>query len=54
MFVGYGTALDTFAEVLAAASQVGTDVVFNFGNGGLITLQNVRLTDLAQNDFRFA
>jgi Ca2+-binding RTX toxin-like protein len=53
MFVGYGAALDTFAEVLAAASQVGPDVVFNFGNEGL-TLQNVRLVDLQQNDFKFA
>jgi large repetitive protein len=53
LFVGYGTAFDTFAEVLAAASQVGTDVVFNLADDD-VRLQNVALVDLQQNDFKFS
>ncbi len=30
---GYGAALDSFAEILAASSQVGADTVINLGGG---------------------
>lgn len=36
-------------DALALASQVGTDVVFNFGGGHTLTVKNVTLAQL-QND----
>ena len=50
---GRGTAVDTLAEVLALSSQVGADVVINFGGGDTITLQNVTLASLDASDFLF-
>lgn len=49
-----GAAYHTVGEVMAAARQVGSDTVFNFGNLGSITLQNVALTSLTADDFLFA
>ncbi len=44
--------LNSFAGVLAAASQVGNAVVFRFGTDTL-TLQNTRLSEIDNGDFFF-
>jgi Ca2+-binding RTX toxin-like protein len=49
-----GGAYDSFAEVIAVASQVNADTVFDFGGLDCITLQNVRLASLNADDFLFA
>ncbi len=48
-----GPAFDTFAEVLAATSDVGGDAVIDFGGGDQITLQGVTTANLHQDDFVF-
>ncbi|KQT60723.1 MULTISPECIES: hypothetical protein [unclassified Aureimonas] len=48
------TAFDTFAEVYAAATQVGANTVINFGTLGDITLSNVTKTALTADNFVFA
>lgn len=50
---GYGAAIDTFAEAFALATQVGADVMFDFGGGDVVTLRNVVLADLDAGDFLF-
>ena len=50
---GFGAALDTFAELLSAATQVGADIVFNFGGGDSLTLKNIALASLDSGDFQF-
>jgi GH24 family phage-related lysozyme (muramidase) len=52
-FVGYGPALDSFAEVLAATTQFGADAVVNLGGGASITLAGVQKSSLAADDFIF-
>ncbi|MBN7809279.1 hemolysin [Agrobacterium rosae] len=47
------TAFDTFAEVYAASSQVGSDTVINLGSLGDITLANVTKTALVASNFEF-
>jgi Ca2+-binding RTX toxin-like protein len=42
-----------YASVLAAAAQVGSDVVISDGNGNTITLQNVDLAALTADNFEF-
>ncbi|MDF0585064.1 calcium-binding protein, partial [Bradyrhizobium yuanmingense] len=42
-----------FASVIAAASQVGSDVVISLGNGDSLTLQNVDLAALTADNFEF-
>ena len=49
-----GAAFDTAAEVLAVASQVGSNVVFGFGGGNTLTLSNATRGNLHQNDFLFS
>ncbi|WDI30837.1 calcium-binding protein [Hyphococcus flavus] len=49
----FGTDFDTFAEVMAAATDDGTDTTINFGSGNLIILYNVLVADLHQDDFVF-
>ncbi|RFB87648.1 hypothetical protein B5K11_26575 [Rhizobium leguminosarum bv. trifolii] len=44
---------EDFASVLAAATQVGADTVINHDVNTSITLKNVALTSLHQDDFRF-
>ena len=50
---GGDTNFDTFAEVMAAASQVGNNVVFDFGGGNTMTLINLLITRLEAADFAF-
>ncbi len=49
---GTGTAAG-FADVMALATQVGTDTVVDFGAGDAITLTGVTLADLTADDFIF-
>lgn len=44
---------DIAQELLDAASQVGNNVVFDFGNDQTLTLNNVRLDELSASDFDF-
>lgn len=52
-FALQSTALDTFAEVYAASSQVGANTVIDFGSLGEITLANVTKTNLVAGNFEF-
>ncbi|MEO1292762.1 MAG: calcium-binding protein [Pseudomonadota bacterium] len=47
------TGIASFAEVTAASSQDGTDVVIALGNGTSVRLTGVSLADLAEDDFLF-
>lgn len=49
-----GSAYDSFAEVMAVASQVSADTVLDFGSLGIITLQNAALSAFNADDFLFA
>lgn len=51
--IGLGSAFDTFAEVMNAATQVGANTVINFGGGDSITLLNVTKASLVADDFIF-
>ena len=44
---------DTFAEVMAVASQVGANTFIDLGVGNTITLNNVNMDDLTPDDFVF-
>ncbi|AZO78625.1 MULTISPECIES: hypothetical protein [unclassified Bosea (in: a-proteobacteria)] len=44
---------DSFAELMSFATQSGADTVFTFDAGTSLTLQNVNLALLHQNDFLF-
>jgi hypothetical protein len=46
-----GTGVDTVAEILARASQQGSDVSFNLGGGNSILLVGVTQTDLVSGNF---
>jgi subtilisin family serine protease len=46
-------AFGSFSHVMAAASQDGANVVFNKMAGGVLTLENVLLSNLSANDFLF-
>ncbi|WP_104663500.1 hemolysin [Ensifer adhaerens] len=52
-FALQSTAFDSFAEVYAAASQVGSDTVINLGSFGDITLAGVTKTNLVAGNFEF-
>ena len=43
-------AYNTFAELMAAASQEGNDVFFNFGDGNTLTLRGIALSDLTEDN----
>ncbi len=45
--------VNTFADVLARATQVGTDTLIDFGGGNSITLRNVLRSSLSADDFIF-
>jgi Ca2+-binding RTX toxin-like protein len=51
---GFGASFDTFGEVIAAATQVGGDVVFNFGSGNTLTVVSATVAGFAANDFTFS
>lgn len=51
--VDMGPSFDTFSEVMAAASQSGSNVVITFGTGSTITLLGVTLSSLNADDFLF-
>jgi serralysin len=48
-----GTAFDTFAEIMAVATQIGADTVLVIGAADTITLSNVLKSALAVDDFTF-
>ncbi|QND68651.1 hypothetical protein HB777_04580 [Mesorhizobium loti] len=47
------TVFDDFASVLAAAAQVGADTVITHDASNVLTLKNVALANLHQDDFQF-
>jgi len=51
--VGFGSGFDSFAEVLAAATDNGVDTTITFGGGDVIILRNVLASQLAADDFTF-
>ncbi len=51
--IGLGAGFDSFAEVIAAATQSGGDVVFNFGGGATITVVGATIAGFATDDFSF-
>lgn len=51
--VGFGAAFDSFAEVVAAASDDGRHTTIDFGNGDAIVLRNVLVSALDADDFIF-
>lgn len=51
---GGDPAFDTFAEVMAVASQVGNNTVFDFGGGNILTLVNSLMSRLNSDDFDFS
>ena len=50
---GFGTAFDTYAELMAIATQVGNHTVFDFGGGDTLTVNNVDISDFDADDFVF-
>ncbi|MCB2113841.1 MAG: hypothetical protein KDD85_09890 [Parvularculaceae bacterium] len=52
-FKNPAAAFDTFAELMAAASQQGGDTLIDLGGGNSITLAGVFKSDLDQGDFIF-
>ena len=46
--------INSFADILALATQVGADTVINFGGGDTLTLRNVLRASLSGDDFIFA
>ena len=49
-----GNMFADFASLMAAATQSGADVVIAYDAENTLTLQNVALSTLQQDDFRFA
>ncbi|MEM9619535.1 MAG: calcium-binding protein [Pseudomonadota bacterium] len=49
----FGAAFDTLGEVLAASTDLGSDMIIEFGGGDSITLLNVNMADLHPDDFIF-
>lgn len=45
--------VSSFTGVMAHANQVGLDTVIDFGNGDILTLENIQVSDLSSNDFTF-
>ena len=52
-FAGLGASFDSFSEVMAAATQVGSNTVIAFDVSNTITLNNVTRSLLVADDFRF-
>ncbi len=51
--VGFGAAFDSFAEVLAAATDDGLHTTINLGGGDVLILRGVLVSQLAADDFTF-
>jgi Ca2+-binding RTX toxin-like protein len=51
---GWGGLIDSFDELLAAATQVGADVRIAINANNTLTLKNVQLASLSDDDFLFA
>ncbi len=51
--VGFGAAFNTFAEILAAATDNGVHTTINFGGGDVLVLRGVLVSQLAADDFTF-
>jgi Ca2+-binding RTX toxin-like protein len=51
--IGFGAAFDSFAEILAAASDNGANTTIDFGGGDVIVLRGVLVSQLAADDFAF-
>lgn len=52
--LGLGAAYNTFAEVIAAATQLGPHTVFDFGQGDTLTILNTTVASFSSSDFLFA
>ncbi len=52
--IAFGADFDTFAEVIAAASDNGAHTTIDFGGGDSILLLNVVVADLHEDDFIFS
>ncbi len=50
---GFGTAFDSFTEVMNAASEIGGNVVIDLGGGDTLTLLNRTIASLNADDFAF-
>lgn len=50
---GFGAAYDSFAEIINAASQVGSDTMIDFGDDDVLTILDTALTSLTAADFGF-
>jgi serralysin len=48
-----GQAFDSFAEVLGAMSQIGSDTMIDFGSGDSVLIKNASIEQFAANDFVF-
>lgn len=53
LVVGFGASFDSFAEILAAATDDGVDTTIDFGNGDVLIIRNVVASQLAPEDFHF-
>ncbi len=51
--IGFGAAFNTFAEVLAAATDNGLHTTIDFGGGDMLVLRNVLVSQLNADDFTF-
>ncbi len=51
--VGFGAAFDSFAEVLASATDDGVSTTINFGGGDMLIIKNVLVSQLDASDFEF-
>lgn len=51
--VGFGASFETFAAVIAAATDNGADTTIDFGNGDVLIIRGVLVSQLHTNDFIF-
>ena len=49
--LGSNAAFDSFVEIMAAATQVGQDTIFDFGDDNTLTLKGVIASELTEADF---
>lgn len=53
LYIDMGSLFDTFEEVMAVASQVGTNTVFTFGPGQLLIVENAQVGSFTVQDIAF-